>query len=77
MFLSTHSSSPKAVGVETQKEDKRSVSIKVVTPPSVHADDTVKKHATQTIDDTLDSSNNLIDPHDAENQGWKTEVLCG
>ncbi|MFS7940460.1 hypothetical protein Hanom_Chr05g00464711 [Helianthus anomalus] len=60
---------PKAVDVEVQKEDRRSPSIEVVTPPSVGAEDSAKKLAVQTIDDTLDSSNNLIDPHDAENRG--------
>ncbi|MFS8000232.1 hypothetical protein Hanom_Chr12g01175921 [Helianthus anomalus] len=39
-------------------------SIEVVTPPSVHAEDIAKKPAAQTIDDTLDSSNSLIDLHD-------------
>ncbi|KAJ0754748.1 hypothetical protein HanPI659440_Chr09g0350291 [Helianthus annuus] len=67
--FATPPASPKAVGVETQKEDKRSLSIEVVTSPFVHADDTAQKPAVQTIDDTLDSSNNLIDPHDTENRG--------
>ncbi|KAM0056797.1 hypothetical protein Hdeb2414_s0006g00222731 [Helianthus debilis subsp. tardiflorus] len=65
--FATPPSSPKAV--ETHKEDKRSPSIEVVTLLSVHAEDTAKKPAVQTIDDTLDLSNNLIDPHDAENRG--------
>ncbi|KAM0026217.1 hypothetical protein Hdeb2414_s0020g00555561 [Helianthus debilis subsp. tardiflorus] len=54
--------------VEVHKEGRRSPSIEVVTLPSVHAEDTVKKPSMQTIDDTVDSSNNLIDPHDAENR---------
>ncbi|MFS7966237.1 hypothetical protein Hanom_Chr09g00771511 [Helianthus anomalus] len=65
--LATPPSSPKVADVEVQKEDRRSPSIKVVTPLSVHADDSVKKPAVQTTDDTLDSSNNLIDLHDAGN----------
>ncbi|KAF5792406.1 hypothetical protein HanRHA438_Chr09g0417651 [Helianthus annuus] len=67
--FATPPASPKAVGVETQKEDKRSLSIEVVTPPFVHTDDTAQKPTVQTIDDTLDSPNNLIDPHDTENRG--------
>ncbi|MFS7966238.1 hypothetical protein Hanom_Chr09g00771521 [Helianthus anomalus] len=65
--LATPPSSLKVADVEVQKEDMRSPSIEVVTPPSVHADDTVKKPAVQIIDDTLESSNNLIDLHDAGN----------
>ncbi|KAM0025626.1 hypothetical protein Hdeb2414_s0021g00576791 [Helianthus debilis subsp. tardiflorus] len=67
--FATPPSSPKAAEVEVQKEDMRSPSIEVVTPPSVHAEDTAKKPAMQAINDTLDSANNLIDPHDAENRG--------
>ncbi|MFS8003373.1 hypothetical protein Hanom_Chr13g01213221 [Helianthus anomalus] len=62
-------SSPKAVGVEVQKEDRRNPSIEMVTPPSVRAEDTAKKPAVEIIADRLDSSNNLIDPHAAEGQG--------
>ncbi|MFS7997285.1 hypothetical protein Hanom_Chr12g01139921 [Helianthus anomalus] len=51
------------------KKDRRSPSIEVVTPSSVRAEDTAKKPAAQTIDDTLDPSNNLIYPHDVENRG--------
>ncbi|MFS7927303.1 hypothetical protein Hanom_Chr04g00307481 [Helianthus anomalus] len=60
------------VDVEVQKKGRRSPSIEVVTPPSVHAEDTVKKTAGETIVDMLDSSNNLIDPHDAEGQGARS-----
>ncbi|MFS8008627.1 hypothetical protein Hanom_Chr14g01275001 [Helianthus anomalus] len=67
--FATPLSSPKVAGVETQKEDRRSPTIEVVSPPSVHVENPAKKPAVQTIDDTLDSSNNLIDPHDVENRG--------
>ncbi|KAJ0957039.1 hypothetical protein HanPSC8_Chr01g0022591 [Helianthus annuus] len=70
--FATIPSSPEAVGVETQKEDKRSPSIEVVTSSSLHAEDTAKKFTAQTIDDTLDSSNNLIYPNDAESQGARS-----
>ncbi|KAJ0693793.1 hypothetical protein HanPI659440_Chr15g0601311 [Helianthus annuus] len=65
-LFATPPSSPKAADVEVQKEDRRSPSIEMVTPPSVHAEDTARKTAGETIVDTLHSSNNLIDPHDAE-----------
>ncbi|MFS7953024.1 hypothetical protein Hanom_Chr07g00613801 [Helianthus anomalus] len=68
-LFATPPSSPKVADVEAQKEDRRSPSIEVVTPPSVHAEDTMKKPVGETIADTLDSSNNLIDLHDAEGQG--------
>ncbi|KAJ0800520.1 hypothetical protein HanPI659440_Chr03g0103931 [Helianthus annuus] len=71
-LFSTPPSSPKVAGMETQKEDRRSPSIEMVTPPPIHAEDTAKKTAGETIVDTLDSSNNLIDPHDAESQGVKS-----
>ncbi|KAJ0844371.1 hypothetical protein HanRHA438_Chr15g0701681 [Helianthus annuus] len=68
LFATPHSS-PKVADVEVQKEGRRNPSIEVVsgggTPPSVHVEET----AGETIADTLDSSNNLIDPHDAEGQG--------
>ncbi|MFS8027726.1 hypothetical protein Hanom_Chr16g01502121 [Helianthus anomalus] len=73
-LFATPPSSPKVADVEAQKEDRRSPSIEVVTPPSVHVKDTAKKLAVQTIADTLDSSNNLIDPHDFESKGWKAEA---
>ncbi|MFS7890457.1 hypothetical protein Hanom_Chr00s000083g01619201 [Helianthus anomalus] len=67
--FATPSTSPKAADVEVKKEDRRSPSIEVVTPPSVHPEDTAKKPVAETIDDTLDSSNNLIYPHEVENRG--------
>ncbi|MFS7998784.1 hypothetical protein Hanom_Chr12g01158031 [Helianthus anomalus] len=39
--------------------------------PTVVTEDSAKKAAGQTIADTLDSSNNLIDPDDSEVQGGK------
>ncbi|KAM0057476.1 hypothetical protein Hdeb2414_s0005g00158611 [Helianthus debilis subsp. tardiflorus] len=73
--FATPPSSPKASDVEVQKEDRRSPLIEVVTPPSVCAEDTTKKPAAQTIDDTLDSANNLIVPHDVDNQGVESRSL--
>ncbi|KAM0008127.1 hypothetical protein Hdeb2414_s0121g00803251 [Helianthus debilis subsp. tardiflorus] len=70
-LFATPPSSPKAADVEVQKEGRRSPSIEMVTPPSVQVEDTARKTAGETIADTLDSSNNLIDPHDAEGQGGK------
>ncbi|KAJ0785742.1 hypothetical protein HanOQP8_Chr02g0046721 [Helianthus annuus] len=67
-LFATPASSPKAADVEVQKEDRRSPTIEMVTPPPVRAEDTAKKPAVEIITDTLDSSNNLIDPHDAEGQ---------
>ncbi|MFS7994071.1 hypothetical protein Hanom_Chr12g01101561 [Helianthus anomalus] len=67
-LFSTPPSSPKVVDVEVQKEGRRSPSIEVVsgggTLPYVHAEET----AGETIADTLDLSDNLIDPHDADGQ---------
>ncbi|MFS7915163.1 hypothetical protein Hanom_Chr02g00162101 [Helianthus anomalus] len=64
LFVAPHSS-PKVVDVKVQKKGGESPSIEVVsgggTPPSVHAEETLKKTAGETIVDTLDSSNNLID----------------
>ncbi|MFS7915174.1 hypothetical protein Hanom_Chr02g00162221 [Helianthus anomalus] len=64
---------PESGGRESQKKGGESPSIEVVigggTPPSVHAEETSKKTAGETIVDTLDSSNNLIDPQeDCANQ---------
>ncbi|KAJ0804757.1 hypothetical protein HanPI659440_Chr02g0041801 [Helianthus annuus] len=67
-LFATPPSSPKAADVEVQKEDRRSPSIEMVTPPPVRAEDTAKKPVVEIITDTLDSSNNLIDLHDAEGQ---------
>ncbi|KAJ0741223.1 hypothetical protein HanOQP8_Chr06g0225621 [Helianthus annuus] len=67
--FATPPSSPKVSDVEIKKEDRRSPSIEVVNPPSVRAEDTTKKPAAQTIDDSLDSADNLIDPYDIENRG--------
>ncbi|MFS7997085.1 hypothetical protein Hanom_Chr12g01137591 [Helianthus anomalus] len=69
-------SSPKVVDVEVQKKGGESPSIEVVsgggTPPSVHAEETSKKTAGETIVDTLDSSNSLIDrQEDGSNRGDK------
>ncbi|MFS7989729.1 hypothetical protein Hanom_Chr11g01050301 [Helianthus anomalus] len=69
-------SPPKVVDVEVQKKGGESPSIEVVsgggTPPSVHAEETSKKTAGETIVDTLDSSNKLIDPQEDDgNQGEK------
>ncbi|KAJ0496019.1 hypothetical protein HanPI659440_Chr03g0097411 [Helianthus annuus] len=66
-FFATPPSSPKVADVEVQKEGEKSPSIEVVsggggTPPFVHVEDTSKKTAGETIVDTLDSTNNLIDP---------------
>ncbi|KAF5802811.1 hypothetical protein HanXRQr2_Chr06g0263891 [Helianthus annuus] len=67
-FFDIRSSPPRdaAMDVGVHEEDRRSPSIEVVTLPSAHAEDTGKKAAGQTIADTLDSSNNLIDPQDSE-----------
>ncbi|MFS7967303.1 hypothetical protein Hanom_Chr09g00784201 [Helianthus anomalus] len=73
--FATPSSPPKAEEVEVQKEGRRSPSIEVVTTPSTHVDDTAKKPTVQTI--TLDSSNNLLDPHDAENRGASGSTATG
>ncbi|KAM0040432.1 hypothetical protein Hdeb2414_s0012g00393821 [Helianthus debilis subsp. tardiflorus] len=51
------------------KEFRRSPSIEVVTPPSARAEDIGKKAAGQTIVDTVDSSDNLIEPRDADVEG--------
>ncbi|MFS7999571.1 hypothetical protein Hanom_Chr12g01167891 [Helianthus anomalus] len=64
------------VDVEVQKKGEDSPSIEVVsgggTPPFLHADETLKKTAGETIVDTLDSSNNLFDPQENDgNQGEK------
>ncbi|KAM0049274.1 hypothetical protein Hdeb2414_s0008g00284021 [Helianthus debilis subsp. tardiflorus] len=70
-FFEARSSPPRdaAVDVGVHEEGRRSPSIEVVTLPSAHAEDSAKKAAGQTIADTLDSSNNLIDPHDSEFMG--------
>ncbi|KAJ0485494.1 hypothetical protein HanLR1_Chr14g0531331 [Helianthus annuus] len=74
-LFATPPSPPKVVDVEVQKKGEESPSIEVVgggTAPSVHAEETSKKTAGETIVDTLDSSNNLIDPQeDGGNQGEK------
>ncbi|KAJ0715883.1 hypothetical protein HanPI659440_Chr13g0506501 [Helianthus annuus] len=73
----TPPSSPKGVEVETQKKGEESPSIEVVsggsTPPSVHAEETSKKTAGEMIVDTLDSSNNLIDPHEDGGKGVRSQ----
>ncbi|KAF5768209.1 hypothetical protein HanXRQr2_Chr14g0633741 [Helianthus annuus] len=48
---------------------KRSPSIEVVTPPSAHAEDARKKAAGQSIFNTVDSSDNLIEPRDIDVEG--------
>ncbi|KAJ0561425.1 hypothetical protein HanHA300_Chr06g0222751 [Helianthus annuus] len=70
-FFDLPSSPPRDATVDAgvRKEGRRSPSIEVVTPPSTHVEDTGKKAAGQSIADTLDSSNNLIDPQDSEVQG--------
>ncbi|KAM0034305.1 hypothetical protein Hdeb2414_s0016g00496031 [Helianthus debilis subsp. tardiflorus] len=72
-MFATPPSSPKVVDVETQKKGDENSSIEVVssgdTPPSVHAEQASKETAGGTIFDTLDSSNNLIDPQDDGGQG--------
>ncbi|KAJ0808638.1 hypothetical protein HanPI659440_Chr01g0005621 [Helianthus annuus] len=71
--FATPPSSPKVVYVETQKKGGEDHSIEVVssggTPSSVHAEQASKKTAGETIFDTLDSSNNLIDLQDDSGQG--------
>ncbi|KAF5803485.1 hypothetical protein HanXRQr2_Chr06g0271841 [Helianthus annuus] len=70
-FFDLPSSPPRDATVDAgvRKEGRRSPSIEVVTPPSAHVEDTGKKAAGQSIADTLDSFNNLIDPQDSEVQG--------
>ncbi|KAJ0750023.1 hypothetical protein HanLR1_Chr05g0177011 [Helianthus annuus] len=70
-FFDVRPSPPQDAVVDAgvHKEGRRSPSIEVVTPPSAHAEDTRKEAAGQTFADTLDSSNNLIDPQDSEVQG--------
>ncbi|KAJ0959197.1 hypothetical protein HanPSC8_Chr00c324g0807731 [Helianthus annuus] len=65
------SSPPRDATVDAgvNKEFRRSPSIEVVTPPSARAEDTGKKVAGQTIVDTVHSSDNLIDPRDADVEG--------
>ncbi|KAM0057142.1 hypothetical protein Hdeb2414_s0005g00154771 [Helianthus debilis subsp. tardiflorus] len=71
--FATLPSSPKVVDVEAQKKGGEDPSIEVVssggTPLSVHAEQASKKTASETIFDTLDSYNNLIDLHDDGGQG--------
>ncbi|MFS7999576.1 hypothetical protein Hanom_Chr12g01167971 [Helianthus anomalus] len=79
-FSAAPPSPPKEVDVEVQKKAEDNPSIEVVsgggTPPSVHAEDTLKKTAGETIVDTLDSSKNLFDPHEDDgNQGEKPKSL--
>ncbi|KAJ0860533.1 hypothetical protein HanRHA438_Chr13g0624701 [Helianthus annuus] len=72
-LFATPPSSPKVVDVEVQKKGGEDPSIEVVssgdTPPSVHAEQASKETTGGTIFDTLDSSNNLIDPQDDGGQG--------
>ncbi|MFS7997886.1 hypothetical protein Hanom_Chr12g01147251 [Helianthus anomalus] len=75
-FSAAPPSPPKEVDVEVQKKGEDSPYIEMVsgsgTPPSVHAEETLKKTAGETIVDTLDSANNLIDPQEeAGNWGEK------
>ncbi|MFS8001398.1 hypothetical protein Hanom_Chr13g01189931 [Helianthus anomalus] len=51
------------------KKFRRSPSIKVVTPPATHAEDTRKKTTGHTIFDTVDSSDKLIEPRDLDVPG--------
>ncbi|KAM0066973.1 hypothetical protein Hdeb2414_s0002g00055351 [Helianthus debilis subsp. tardiflorus] len=51
------------------KEFRRRPSIEVVTPPYVRAEDTGKKAADQTIVDTVDSPDNLINPRNVDVEG--------
>ncbi|MFS7945272.1 hypothetical protein Hanom_Chr06g00522211 [Helianthus anomalus] len=48
-LFATPPSSPKAADVDVQKEDRRSPSIEVVTPPSVREEGTAKKPASPVI----------------------------
>ncbi|KAM0049587.1 hypothetical protein Hdeb2414_s0008g00287651 [Helianthus debilis subsp. tardiflorus] len=63
-FFDAPSSPPRDAAVDTgvNKEFTRSPSIEVVTSPSARAEDTGKKAVGQTIVDTVDSSDNLIEP---------------
>ncbi|MFS7906145.1 hypothetical protein Hanom_Chr01g00055841 [Helianthus anomalus] len=65
-LVATPPSLPKVVEVEVQNKGGESPSIEVVsgvgTLPSVHAEETSKKTGGKTIVDTLDYSNNLINP---------------
>ncbi|KAF5822310.1 hypothetical protein HanRHA438_Chr01g0025351 [Helianthus annuus] len=77
-FFSAPPYLPKEVDVESQKKGEDNPSIEVVsgggTPPSVHAEETLKKTGGETIVDTLDSANNLIDPQEeAGNRGEKAK----
>ncbi|MFS8016660.1 hypothetical protein Hanom_Chr15g01371201 [Helianthus anomalus] len=59
--------------VGVNKEFRRSPYIEVVTPPSAHAEDTRKKAAGQTIVDTVDSSDNLIELRDTDVEGVRNQ----
>ncbi|KAJ0457377.1 hypothetical protein HanIR_Chr15g0773011 [Helianthus annuus] len=67
------SSPPKVVDVEAQKKGGEDPSIEVVssedTPPAVHAEQSLRKTGGDTIFDTLDSSNKLIDPRGEGDKG--------
>ncbi|KAF5779032.1 hypothetical protein HanRHA438_Chr12g0565901 [Helianthus annuus] len=79
--FATPPSSPKVVDVEAQKKGGEDPSVEVVssggTPPSVQAEQASKKTSSETIFDTLDSYNNLIDPHDDGGQGvrWRSPLF--
>ncbi|KAM0067499.1 hypothetical protein Hdeb2414_s0002g00062011 [Helianthus debilis subsp. tardiflorus] len=70
-FFEARSSPPRDAAADSgvNKEFRRSPSIEVVTPPSAQAEDTGKKTAGQTIFDTVDSSNNLIEPRNLDADG--------
>ncbi|MFS7931432.1 hypothetical protein Hanom_Chr04g00355921 [Helianthus anomalus] len=70
-FFDVPSSPPRDADVDmgVNEEFRRSPSIEVVTAPSAHAEDTGKKAAGQTIFDTVDSSDNLIEPPDTDVEG--------
>ncbi|KAM0066434.1 hypothetical protein Hdeb2414_s0002g00048941 [Helianthus debilis subsp. tardiflorus] len=70
-FFEARSSPPRDAAADSgiNKEFRRSPSIEVVTLPSSRAEDTGKKPAGQTIFDTVDSSDNLIEPRDIDVEG--------
>ncbi|KAJ0715834.1 hypothetical protein HanPI659440_Chr13g0505961 [Helianthus annuus] len=71
------SSPPKIVDVEAQKKGGENSSIEVVssegTPPAVHAEQVSKQTGGDTIFDTLDSSNNLIDLRGDGDKGARSQ----
>ncbi|MFS7899675.1 hypothetical protein Hanom_Chr00s072505g01789411 [Helianthus anomalus] len=69
--VQARSSPPRGAAADlgANKEFKRSPSINVVTLPSSQAEDTGKKAVGQTIFDTVDSSDKLIEPRDLDVEG--------